>query len=248
MERICPICRETISIYSCVILGRCGHFLCQICWDNFKDSHLETNTRTPPKCPSCRSLIHISSVIQKENVRYIRETMEQDLRNENSDLRNQLIELSDFSRKKIGIWKHAFKVYLNKCHSIGYEEQRKRKHIEQDYLIDTVLYQEAITSFLDSLKQMRFSLRMMTKGYQSPPRPKYPMPPDPVDIIPPELLEEIRNSTQPLNTRTISNIPLPQGWVPGPPFTVLDDVRQILTHTQNILPIATSSSQPTSFL
>ena len=44
-ERTCPICQESINLYTCIIIGRCGHALCSGCWEYFKKNHFETDAR-----------------------------------------------------------------------------------------------------------------------------------------------------------------------------------------------------------
>ena len=163
---ICPICREVISLYDAVMLGRCAHILCQTCWEIFKNSHLtSSNSLRSPKCPSCRSLIHISSVIQKENFRYIISVIEDDIKKENQYLRNRLKELTTFNRQQLGKWKYDYKIYINQCSIVEEREVEKRNLLTDIYNQELIHYNDLHVDFLEVYKKMRNKLSKMTEDY-----------------------------------------------------------------------------------
>ena len=246
-ERTCPICQDSINLYACVIIGRCGHALCQTCWDNFKFSHNQLEGRKPPKCPSCRCLIHIPSIIQKEKIKYVKETFEQDLKSENQNLRNLLVNLTTYNRKEIGEWKSQYKSYLEKSGKLCIQESGDRINIEQEHAIEMLHYRNYITDFIRHHREMREALKRMTKEYVPPVLPRHPMPPDPVDVIPPEDTPYAPLPYQPFSyfggnqhqhqhgPPIISSITVGQVGHNGPhtnPGAVLEDVRQIIANIQ----------------
>ena len=198
----CPICQYPINKYNCVVFGRCGHMLCTNCWNEFKENHIKMNGSKSPKCPSCRSLIHISSVLYGDALNYVRDKIEYDIKIENKYLRDLLFKVSDLNRKDIGIWKYQYKKFVQDG-SILYDQYTKIKiEIEQEYYNGLVKYRSDLNNFLYLFNSMRKNLKRMTKKYIEIPRPKIPMPPDPVDEITPELLRSISDQANEQSTQS----------------------------------------------
>lgn len=239
-SRNCPICQEPINLYSCIILGRCAHVLCTDCWERFKTVH---NTRKYPKCPVCRSLIHPPSIIHKEPLTYIRDTFNQSLRKENLLLRNILINITNYNRKELGEWKFNYKKYINDCDQICMKEKNSRIEIEQEHAVEILRYRGFIKNFVRTHNLMRESLKHMIQDYKPPIEPKYTPadPPDPVDTIPPEMMEEGHNPTpiasfpslSHFHPTQISSITVGHSNGHATPGSVLDDVRQMIANIQS---------------
>ena len=183
-QRACPICHENINIYDCVVVGRCAHTFCTICWNQFIFIHNQFEKLKAPKCPACRAVIHVPSTIRGNKVRYIRETFQYDLKSENVYLRNLLLGISTCNRKEMGEWKHNYKILVGKSAKVCHMETEGRNRVEEDHLNQLTDYHKYWEEFKLYHKKMRNALIQMTRDYRPPTPPKRPDP-DPIpDDIP----------------------------------------------------------------
>lgn len=164
---ICSICQDSLNMYDCILLGRCGHMFCNECWELFKENHIRTEGMNPPKCPSCRSIIHISSIIKKERFAFVRDQLTHNLREENRKLKQELIEVASKNRKEIGLWKHQFNIFLDKSAELSTEEQSRREAIikEQQEIIKNI--HNDWKEFNDYHISIRDAMNKLTQKYTS---------------------------------------------------------------------------------
>ena len=205
---LCPICYDPINQYGCILLIKCGHMICISCWKNFIENHKNTHTMRQLKCPSCRCVIHLSSVLYGERLKYVKDNMERNIKNENEYLRSQLKLLSTSNRKEMGQWKWYYNEFIKKSTILLKQYNNERNGIEHAYLCEMLIFRTDMTRFNSHFNAMRDALKKMTKKYIESPKRKDPMPPDPTDIIPQDIHN---NASLPLH---ISLIPS-QGDLPN---------------------------------
>lgn len=191
----CPACLEDINPYTTVILGRCGHCFCSQCWDKFERIHKKDNPTIPAKCPLCKCIIHNPSVIRTNAARNVRNFFQSPLIEENNRLRNLISNIVNLNRRQLGQWKYDYKLLTERTKNICDQEENSRDIIKSDYAYELIEYRTTYSAFLSSIEKMRNQMKNLTKKYKSPPRQRE-MPPDPVDIIPPELVDNTPNGIQ----------------------------------------------------
>lgn len=167
-SNICPICQDSLNMYHTVLLGRCGHMFCEECWERFKEDHIKNHGMTPPKCPSCRSIIHIPSVIQKEQFIFTKEQLTHNLKEENQILKNKLIALSNKNRKELGEWKFQFRKFLGQSKEISYEESKSRLDIFNEYQKSVSEIHKDWDELNSYHTSMRKAMQEITKKYTDP--------------------------------------------------------------------------------
>jgi len=183
----CPVCLESINSHNMIILGRCGHAFCPKCWNDFQMIHKKDTPSIPSKCPCCKNIIHTPSVIKGDAVNYVQTFFQKPLLNENKKLREILFSLVNLNRKELGQWKYDYKLLIERLDNICNYEETIRDKIKDEYAMELIEFRTIHSSFLTSVSKMRRQMRNLTKKYKSPPRQRS-MPPDPVDIIPPDLI------------------------------------------------------------
>ena len=180
----CTICFDEINLYDSILIGNCGHMYCNNCWSDFIKNHKITHGSIPPKCPSCKSIIHIPSITHTSR---IIEPFQKKILDENLYLRNLLNTIVNLNRAETGKWKYQYKNKLILLKDICDNEYNNRQEIEKEFWNFMADYRISYSLFLKKLYKLRKQMKYMTKNYKPLIR-QSSIPQDPIHSIPAETI------------------------------------------------------------